>query len=139
MANIIIPEGSDSKVDDLMGRMGVKQRPTILRIALSKGIIHQVGEPPNVDDKTKGREIPLTTLCPGNNLVVVKHCIIQKNNKYLEGRELNSYIRRYLVSGINYMWEEVNGLDELDNYLIYLAESTNNLDAQERIKSLLGF
>ena len=37
------------------------------------------------------------------------------------------------------MYDEVNKLDQLDNYLIYLSENIPNYDAKTQIKKILGF
>ncbi|MBR7553621.1 hypothetical protein ACFFJI_11550 [Allobacillus sp. GCM10007491] len=142
MANIIIPEKSDEKVSDLMGFMGFtsnKDRPIVLRIALSKGIIHSNKDSNLNIDSSKGREIPLKTLCPGDNYLFVKHSIIQKHEEFISDEDLTPVIKKYLILGIDIMHDEINKLDQLDNYLIYLAESVNNKNDQEKIKDLLGF
>ena len=122
-----------------MGYLGIEDRPTVLRIALSKGIVTHDLVPESPKSLEKGREVPLKTICPDKNLVLIKHVIIHKLNKKISDKEIHKFIRNYLIYGINIMYDEVNKLDQLDNYLIYLSENIPNYDAKTQIKKILGY
>ncbi|WP_085524485.1 hypothetical protein [Tuberibacillus sp. Marseille-P3662] len=141
--SIKIPASSDDQVNVLMGHMGIEHRPTVLRIALSKGVFHFDSEPPEAEDNSNGREIPLPTLCPDNHLVIIKHCLIQKLNKnFDDNSEFNKTIRKCLVYGIDLMIKELSTIDDLDNYLLFLVDNLGNKNTinedTDKIKELLG-
>lgn len=141
---IKIPKSSDEKVNILMGHMEIEERPIVLRIALSKGIFQFEGSLPEVNDNSTGREIPISTLCPGNNYLIIKHCLIQKLGKKIDSdAEIHKLIRKALVYGIDLMIIELSNLDKLDNYLVYLVENlgkkTMVIESQQRIQELLGY
>lgn len=143
-ATIKIPKSTDEKVNVLMGHLGIEERPIVLRIALSKGVFHFENELPEVVDSSNGREIPLTTLCPANNYLIIKHCLIQKLGKKIDSdNDLYKLIRRALVYGIDLMVIELSSLNKLENYLVYLVENLGKktlvTESQQRIKELLGF
>lgn len=123
---IKISELADEKVSRLMAEMDLK-RPDVLKIALSKGIFHFEKELPSTQDDKKGREIPLPTICPGNYLVFIKHSLIQKLNRNLpDENEVRKQIEKALNYGIDIMYQEVNSLSNVDNYLLFLVNNLGN-------------
>jgi hypothetical protein len=59
-------------------------------------------------------------------------------------KEIEDLIYRYLIFGIEYMYNEILSLDGLDNYLLFLVDNLGNTDTvskkeTERVLDLLGF
>lgn len=142
--SVKISEITDEKVSRLMAEMDLK-RPDVLKIALSKGIFHSDKELPEIRDDKKGREIPLTTICPSDHLVIIKHTLIQKLNKnLLNDYDLRKQIEKSLNYGIDIMFQEVNSLSDVDNYLLFLVNNLGNKDTvtsvnhTKKIIDLLG-
>ncbi|WP_347861073.1 hypothetical protein U0355_10265 [Salimicrobium sp. PL1-032A] len=145
MSSINIPNHTDKVLDRLLAYLGMdtRKRSVVLRIALAKGI--NSGEEytlPYFDD-TSGREVPMTAVCPSNLRIYFFQSIKQKHGRNFEENEINKLVRKYLIYGVAIMEEELNKLDDLDNYLQFLIEKHQNefteLSNRNNIKEILGY
>lgn len=97
------------------------KRPEALRLAFVKAIASLESLPEKKDRKTRF-VIPDGVVARGNDYILYKHMIIEKVGEPLDAKSIDDYILRYIEEGIEIMINEIEGLSDLDNYLLYLID-----------------
>ncbi|SIS63295.1 hypothetical protein [Salimicrobium flavidum] len=145
MSSIHIPGHTDKMLDRLLAYLGMdtKKRSVVLRIALAKGINSEQEYTLSYFNDTNGREVPMTAVCPNDLKVYFIQSIKQKHESNIEDSEINKLVRRYLIYGVAIMEDELNELDDLDNYLQFLIEKHQNefteVSNRNNINEILGY
>lgn len=97
------------------------ERPNALKLAFSKGIATK--ELPNEEKKELSRfEFPISVIAKGDDLLLIKHLIIEKLNKQVNDNEIDKYILLFVEHGLKNMYYEIKNLSSADNYLLYLLQ-----------------
>lgn len=128
MANLRLSKQGYSYLTEIMAELGLErsetknERPQALKLAFAKGIAAE--NLPDVSQKKKfsGFEFPSTVIAKGDDILLVKHLIIDKLQRNIENDELNKYILLFVEHGLEVMHNEIKELTNMDQYLIYLLE-----------------
>jgi|SRR5579875_1820104 len=98
-----------------------KERPDALKIAFAKGIAFEK-LPLEEKRELSDFEFPTSVVAKKDDILLVKHLIIEKLQRNIPDDELDKYILQFIEHGLYVMNEEIKQLTDMDNYLIYLLE-----------------
>ncbi|MFD1394560.1 hypothetical protein ACFQ40_02095 [Kroppenstedtia eburnea] len=133
MANgrMILSKQGEERLGNIMVELNLKDRPEALRLAFAKGIAETTSEPSTQQGKA-GWTIPQGVVAKGDDYLLYKHLLIEKLKRPLENEEVDTYLLRYIESGLEIMQQEIDGLSSLDNYLLMLVEQAEKKSKEVR-------
>ncbi|MGN7177560.1 hypothetical protein LIS77_14415 [Cytobacillus firmus] len=99
----------------------LKDRPDAIRIAFAKGIASD-SLPSDEKQEVSKFEFPISVVAKGDEVLLFKHLIIEKYQEKIKDEELDKYILLFVEHGLLTMYNEINKLTNMDNYLFYLLE-----------------
>jgi|SRR5699024_3907451 len=121
MAGVKLSEKGFEYVYIVMSELDI-ERPDAIRLAFAKGITDD-----NIPDmERRGNksefEFPISVVAKGDDMLLVKHLIIEKIKKRFDAKKLGYYILMFVEHGLEIMYKEIQSLSEAENYLLYLQE-----------------
>lgn len=123
MANgklLISAEGKEI-IDRLMAILNINHRPTIVKIALAKGIAISEGPEPIQSYPTKDNWLFGDGIIKGNEYLLFKHLIINEQQLQIEQDMIDKYFVHYIEKGLrelNRIEKEKNSLEDFRLALI---------------------
>lgn len=127
MAGVKLSTEGSAYLSNIMAELelDLHKRPIALRIAFAKGITSDE-LPGDQKRKPSNFEFPTSVIAKGDDILLVKHLIIERLNKKIDDKELDKYILQFVEHGLFIMNKEIEQLSSADNYLLYLLEKTSN-------------
>ena len=87
-------------IDSIMGTLEISQRPTVIKLALAKGIAIADGpQTPKSFSTSKGWAFDLSII-KEQELLLFKHLIINEQQRIIDSEELENYIVYYIETGV---------------------------------------
>ena len=134
MATVKLTKKATEYLAVLMAELGLErtgggksnERPVALKIAFAKGIASDtLPKIPSDDEKkeTKDFEFNTSVIAKDNELSLIRHLIIDKlKRKIVDDKDLDTCILLFIEHGLEIMYNEIQSLTNMDNYMIYLLE-----------------
>jgi len=110
-----------------LGEGKKNERPDALRIAFAKGLTADSLPDENEKKDWSDFEAPTTAIAKENNLLLFKHLMINRLGKKIPDEEIEKYISLFIDHGLKVMYQEIQNLTHMDNYIIYLWEKHANM------------
>lgn len=110
---------ASQETEEILSKKLKLDNPTVLRLALAKGLKDGLEEPPKAD--SKGREVPLDAIVKDMDLTLFNALITERVGRPIKSEEMKHYYKRYIDYGFSRMRVEFEGVSEDYDYLLKLA------------------
>lgn len=128
MATVKLSKRGTEYLSTIMAELGFRNtpgkdndRPTALRLAFAKGITADTLPNEETGKGPKEFEFNTNVITKGNS-ILLKHLIINKLQRKISDKEFNKYVLLFVEHGLEIMYKEIQGLTNMDNYMIYLFD-----------------
>ncbi|PJW18181.1 hypothetical protein CV944_04855 [Geobacillus sp. WSUCF-018B] len=98
------------------------ERPDVLRLAFAKGLTESELIQEREKEEMANIEIPVSVIAKGDDIVLIKHLLIDKVQTQINDEALDKLIISCIEQGLEIMNEELNQLTGADSYFFYLLE-----------------
>ncbi|QWG26938.1 hypothetical protein EXW58_04705 [Bacillus mycoides] len=99
-----------------------EKRPEALRVAFAKGITDTQASLEIPKRNSSSFTIPAGVIAKEDEYLLYKHLIIDKVQRQLNTKEIDTYMLHFIEHGLEIMNQEICTLSQMDNYILYLAK-----------------
>ncbi|AST07062.1 hypothetical protein AF2641_09360 [Anoxybacillus flavithermus] len=120
MAGVKLSKRGYEILESVMAELEM-ERPEVLRLAFAKGLTESevIQE---IKREHSDFEFPTSVIAKGDEVLLVKHLIIDKVQTQIDEMKLDRLILSCIEQGLEIMDEEIKQLSKADSYLLYLIQ-----------------